>query len=91
MDPEHFLGGDLEDRRVAVEKAIGKHIAEPLGLSVEQAALGILKIINNNMALAINANSVAKGIDPRNFSLMGFGGAGRFIRCRSPRRSTPRT
>ena len=58
------------------EKAIRKHIAEPLKLSVEQAALGILKIINNNMALAINANSVAKGVDPRNFSLMGFGGAG---------------
>jgi N-methylhydantoinase A len=43
---------------------------------VENAALGILKIVNNNMALAINANSVAKGIDPRNFTLMGFGGAG---------------
>ncbi len=36
----------------------------------------MLKIVNNNMALAINANSVAKGIDPRNFTLMGFGGAG---------------
>ena len=35
-----------------------------------------MKIVNNNMALAINANSVAKGVDPRNFSLMGFGGAG---------------
>ena len=45
-------------------------------LIVEQAALGILKIVNNNMALAINANSVAKGVDPRNFTLMGFGGAG---------------
>jgi N-methylhydantoinase A len=45
-------------------------------MTVEAAALGILKIVNNNMALAINANSVAKGIDPRNFSLMGFGGAG---------------
>jgi N-methylhydantoinase A len=43
---------------------------------VVDAALGVLKIINNNMALAINANSVAKGIDPRNFTLMGFGGAG---------------
>ena len=43
---------------------------------MEAAALGILKIINNNMALAINANSVAKGVDPRNFTLMGFGGAG---------------
>ncbi|MEQ1953159.1 hydantoinase/oxoprolinase family protein [Mesorhizobium sp. CN2-181] len=76
MDPEHFLGGDLKIDASLSRKAIEKHIAGPLGLSVEQAALGILKIVNNNMALAINANSVAKGIDPRNFSLMGFGGAG---------------
>lgn len=76
MDPEQFLGGDLKIDATLSEKAIAKHIAEPLNLSVEQAALGILKIINNNMALAINANSVAKGVDPRNFSLMGFGGAG---------------
>jgi len=76
LDAEHFLGGDLAIDEALSQKAIAKHIAEPLGLSVEQAALGVLKIVNNNMALAINANSVAKGIDPRNFSLMGFGGAG---------------
>ena len=76
MDPEHFLGGDLTIDGSLSEKAIRERIAEPLKLSVEEAALGILKIINNSMALAINANSVAKGIDPRNFTLMGFGGAG---------------
>ncbi|MDQ6434283.1 hydantoinase/oxoprolinase family protein [Mesorhizobium sp. LHD-90] len=76
MDPEHFLGGDLKIDATLSQKAIARYIAEPLKLSVEQAALGVLKIVNNNMALAINANSVAKGIDPRNFSLMGFGGAG---------------
>lgn len=76
MDPEHFLGGDLAIDGSLSEKAIRQHIAEPLQLSVEEAALGILKIINNSMALAINANSVAKGVDPRNFTLMGFGGAG---------------
>jgi N-methylhydantoinase A len=76
LDPEHFLGGDLAIDASLSEKAIRRHIAEPLGLSLDEAALGILKIVNNNMALAINANSVAKGIDPRNFTLMGFGGAG---------------
>ncbi|MEM9812546.1 MAG: hydantoinase/oxoprolinase family protein [Pseudomonadota bacterium] len=76
LDPERFLGGDLSIDRSLAEKAIKEHIADPLGMSVTEAALGILKIINNNMALAINANSVAKGIDPRSFSLMGFGGAG---------------
>ncbi|MFP4273739.1 MAG: hydantoinase/oxoprolinase family protein [Paracoccaceae bacterium] len=76
LDPERFLGGDLSIDRSLAEKAIKDHIADPLGMSVTDAALGILKIINNNMALAINANSVAKGIDPRGFTLMGFGGAG---------------
>jgi len=76
LDPERFLGGDLSIDKSLAETAIKDHIADPLGMSVTDAALGILKIINNNMALAINANSVAKGIDPRSFSLMGFGGAG---------------
>ena len=76
LDPEHFLGGDLKIDASLSEKAIREHIAGPLGLSLDEAALGILRIVNNNMALAINANSVAKGVDPRNFTLMGFGGAG---------------
>jgi N-methylhydantoinase A len=76
LDPKRFLGGDLSIDKALAEKAIKKHIADPLGLSITDAALGILKIINNNMALTINANSVAKGIDPRGFTLMGFGGAG---------------
>ncbi|MBN9673853.1 hydantoinase/oxoprolinase family protein [Roseibium aggregatum] len=76
LDPAHFLGGDISiDPDLAV-KAIEEKIAKPLGFTVTEAALGILKVINNNMALAINANSVAKGIDPRSFTLMGFGGAG---------------
>lgn len=76
LDQEQFLGGDIVINPSLAEKAIKKYIADPLGLSTSDAALGILKIINNNMALAINSNSVAKGIDPRGFTLMGFGGAG---------------
>jgi N-methylhydantoinase A len=76
LDPEHFLGGDLAIDPALSEKAIREKIAAPLKMTLDQAALGILKIVNNNMALAINANSVAKGVDPRNFTLMGFGGAG---------------
>lgn len=76
MDPEQFLGGDLKIDGALSHTAVKEHIADKLGMSVKDAALGILKIINNNMALAINANTVAKGIDPRGYSLMGFGGAG---------------
>ena len=76
LDREQFLGGDLTIDPALAHAAIDTHIASRLGLSVTDAALGILKIINNTMALAINANSVARGVDPRGFTLMGFGGAG---------------
>lgn len=76
LDPEHFLGGGLKIDPALSETAIRTHLADPLGLSVKDAALGVLKIINNTMALAIASNSVARGIDPRNYSLMAFGGAG---------------
>lgn len=76
LDPEQFLGGDIEIDASLSEAAIMEYIGKPLGLGLDDAALGILKIVNNNMALAINANSLAKGVDPRDFSLMGFGGAG---------------
>jgi N-methylhydantoinase A len=76
LDQEQFLGGDLKIDPALAHQAVESGIAGKLGLSTIDAALGVLKIINNNMALAINANSVAKGIDPRNFTLMGFGGAG---------------
>jgi len=76
LDIDQFLGGDLKIEGSLSHTAVDTHIAKKLGLSVTDAAIGILKIINNNMALAINSNSVAKGVDPRNFTLMGFGGAG---------------
>jgi N-methylhydantoinase A len=76
LDPEHFLGGDLKIDPSLAHAAVEQYVAKPLNLSVTDAALGILRVVNNNMALAINANSVAKGIDPRQFTLMGFGGAG---------------
>ncbi|MDQ0396504.1 hydantoinase/oxoprolinase family protein [Labrys monachus] len=76
LDPEQFLGGDLKIDPVLAQAAIRTHVADPLGIGVEEAALGILRIVNNHMALAIHSNSVARGIDPRGFSLMAFGGAG---------------
>ena len=76
LDPEHFLGGGLKIDPALSEAAIRDKLAKPLGMSVKDAALGVLKIINNSMALTIASNSVARGIDPRGYSLMAFGGAG---------------
>lgn len=57
-------------------EAIQDKIAGRLGLSVEEAALAIIKVVNANMAASIRLLSVARGHDPREFSLMAFGGAG---------------
>lgn len=75
IDHNNFLGGkitlDLEAARIAM-KAIG----DQLGLSVEQTAKAIIDIANNNVASELRRMAVENGHDPRNFSLMGFGGAG---------------
>jgi N-methylhydantoinase A len=75
MDADKFLGGDLPLDPSLSHK---EKIADPLGITVQEAALGIIKVVNNNMALKMRANSVARGYDPREFSLMPFGGAGPF-------------
>ena len=78
MDADKFLGGDLPLNPALSYKAIKEKVADKLGVSVTEAALGIIKVVNNNMALKMRANSVARGYDPREFSLMPFGGAGPF-------------
>ncbi|RWR26949.1 hydantoinase/oxoprolinase family protein [Sinirhodobacter populi] len=67
-------GGMIIDRDRALEAV--RSIAEPLGVSVVKAALGICGIVSSNMTRAIRAVSTQKGHDPRDFALMPFGGAG---------------
>ena len=76
LDADKLLGGDLPIDPSLAERAIEEKIAKPLRLSRREAALGIIRVINSNMALAIRSNSVARGVDPREFSLVPFGGAG---------------
>jgi N-methylhydantoinase A len=63
---------DLE----ASKSTIQEKIAGPLGYDIHQAALGIIRLCNTNMSGAIRSVSVARGFDPRDFSLVAFGGAG---------------
>jgi N-methylhydantoinase A len=69
------LGGDMKIRRDLAEKAV-QQVADSLGLSLKQAAAGIIDIVNENMYGACRLVSVEKGYDPRDFSLIAFGGAG---------------
>ena len=73
--PENLVGGRMKLNK---QKAINsvKQISKRLKISIEQAALGIIGIVNSNMTRAIRAVSVERGHDPRLFSLMPFGGAG---------------
>jgi N-methylhydantoinase A len=90
IPPGVALGGTLTLDEEAARKAVGT-IAEPLGMSVEEAAEAILEIVNENMHAALRVVSVERGHDPRGFGLVAFGGAGpmhgnalgRLIRSRS--------
>ena len=73
--PTSLAGGGLMLNRDKAEEAV-RRIAEPMGISVIKAALGIVGIVNSNMTRAIRAVSTEKGHDPRAFTLMPFGGAG---------------
>jgi N-methylhydantoinase A len=71
-----LLGGEVTlDRELAAE-AIHTRLAEPMGVGVVEAAVGMLRVINNQMNNSVRYVSVARGYDPREFALMAFGGAG---------------
>jgi N-methylhydantoinase A len=75
-DPEARLGGSIQLDFAAARDAIAKHVAEPLGLSVEQGAAGILRIVTVLMMNAVRVISVERGRDVRDFTLVAYGGAG---------------
>jgi N-methylhydantoinase A len=76
IDPDYFLGSGIRLQRDKAAQAITDKIARPLGLSLEEAALGILTIANFNMSLAVRAVSLEKGYDPRDCALVPSGGGG---------------
>jgi N-methylhydantoinase A/oxoprolinase/acetone carboxylase beta subunit len=75
IDPDRFLDGDMQlDRDLAV--AAVERLAESLGIELLEAAEGIITIANAGMARAIRSRTIEKGHDPREFTLVAFGGAG---------------
>ena len=73
--PEDLLGGAFKLDREAAKTAV-QTVADALGVDLYQAARGIIDIVNENMFGALRMISVQQGYDPRDFALMGFGGAG---------------
>jgi N-methylhydantoinase A len=75
LDKDNFLGGEMRLDDAAARQVIHE-FAQRLGLSDIEATEGIITIVNNNMANAIRSRTVQKGIDPREYALVAFGGAG---------------
>jgi N-methylhydantoinase A len=80
--PAALLGGELPIDVAAAREAMAARIGRPLGLGVDEAAAGVVEIIDNAMARAIRTVSVGRGHDPRRFALVAFGGAGPLHACR---------
>ena len=75
-----FLGGGMQLDETAAQKAVNQ-VASQLGLDIYAAALGIVQLANEHMAQALRVMSVQRGIDPRELTLVSFGGAGGLHVC----------
>ncbi len=76
LAPQDYLGGEVAIDPELAYLAVKEQVGDPLGLSVEEAALGIIFVANARMNQAIRTLSMERGLDIRRFSLMAFGGAG---------------
>ncbi len=76
VDPDYFLGGRWKLKKEKAEAAIRDKIANPLGLSLIEAASGIRTIVDNQMSDLLRKATIQRGYDPRDFVLFAYGGAG---------------
>ena len=76
LNPASFCGGTMRLDAEAAHAAIRERVARPLGLSVVEAAEGIFRLVNANMANAVRRISAGRGVDPRPLTLVVFGGNG---------------
>ncbi|MBW4093578.1 MAG: hydantoinase/oxoprolinase family protein [Proteobacteria bacterium] len=76
LDPGGLVGGAMKLDLAAARAAVATRLAEPLGLTIEAAAAGMLRVAAASMMRAIRAVSVERGRDPRDFALLAFGGNG---------------
>ena len=81
LNPKRILGGRMSKKKKRSISVIKKAICQKTDLSIEDAAAGIITVVNSNMVRAIRAVSVERGYDPRQFTLVAFGGAGPLHAC----------
>ena len=76
LNPEALAGGSLPVYREKAVEAVRRHVADPLGLTIEEAAQGVRQIANVSMARAIRSVTIERGRDPRDMTMIAFGGGG---------------
>jgi len=76
LNPKYFLGGSQELDKEASEKALQEKVAAPLGMTIREAAAGIRRIVDLRMADEVKVFGAKRGVDPQDFCLLPFGGAG---------------
>jgi N-methylhydantoinase A len=81
LHPEHLLGGRMPVHKEQAYKTIAEKISGKLGMKVEETAQSMILKVNHNMSRAISIVSVERGRDPRDYSLIAFGGAGPIHAC----------
>ena len=75
LDAANFLGGRASLDTAAAEDALAHHVGAPLNLITVESAFGVFKVVCTSIAEGIRLMSVQRGVDPRDFTMMGFGGA----------------
>ena len=81
IDASHFLGGSMTLHPTVAARALEKEVAEPLGMDLDTAADGVLRVAVSHMASAIRLSLFEKGLDPADFALVSFGGASGLHAC----------
>ena len=76
LSPERFLGGEMRLDRSAAESALTERLAKPLSVSLERAAAGMLQVATSAMSNAVRHVTLERGLDPRDFTLVAYGGGG---------------
>ncbi len=76
LNPDYFLGGAQTLDAAASHRALAAHVAQPLNMSVPEAAAGIRRIVDMRMADAVRVFAAKRGVDLTSFTLLPFGGAG---------------
>lgn len=74
INPDYFLGGDMQVDVELSKATIRKKVADKLGMSLSEAAYGIYRLVNANMIGAMRVVTIQRGYDPRDFTLVAFGG-----------------